>query len=82
MLFTDQIPVWLKVDAGKKIMSDTKLSAVVGGKRQRKALRLGAEQRQVAHQADAEEELPEETHGQNADCYLARGPGSTDATRA
>ena len=84
MLFTDQIPVWLRVEAGSLVVSEAKLTAQRAGQKQRRARRLAAARKhsaRVAGHTVPEEPLPEEASGEQADSYLSRGPGDTKADR-
>ena len=93
LLFTDQIPVWLKVEAASTVVSEEKLAALRSGQKQRRARRAGAKRlaRRVAAEAAGQpvaeedlvdEPLPEEATGKEADSYLNRGPGSANADRS
>ena len=84
LLFTDQIPVWLRVEAGSLVVSEAKLTAQRAGQKQRRARRLAAAKKhsaRVAGHTVPEEPLPEEASGEQADSYLSRGPGDTNADR-
>ena len=92
LLFTDQIPVWLKVEAGSTIVSEEKLADLRAGQHQRRARRAGAKRlarRLAARAADEpaadddenEDDLPEEAAGKEAGTYLSRGPGDANAAR-
>ena len=85
LLFTDQIPVWSKVEAGCVLVSDKKLSALRSGQRQRQARRKAAAKRLRARTAGLElpdeEPLVPEQSGDEGGSYLAKGPGSTNDDR-
>ena len=84
LLFTDQIPVWLKVDSGATVISEEKLSNLRAGQKQRRARRQVAAKRLaalVAGRPVPQDEMPQEPSGKQAACYLTRGPGSTEAAR-
>ena len=88
MLWTDQIPVWLKVDAGAQLISERRLKAARAGAKQRKARRqvalrrLSAQAVSTPGQAVADDaELPAEAEGEQGESYLAKGPGDVDASR-
>ena len=76
LLYTDQIPVWLKVEAGKTLVSEGKLAALRAGQHKRRARRAGAKRlaAKVAARAagmEAEEaaklqDLPEEEPDQDS----------------
>ena len=85
LLWTDQIPVWLKVDAGSQLVSESRLKAVRAGGKQRKHRRQLAKLR-LSALADSTEgglpaELPAEAEGEQGESYLAKGPGDVDASR-
>ena len=88
LLFTDQIPVWLKVEAGASLVSKDKLTALRVGQRQRRAKRAGAKRlarcmaARAAGEAAPDPDIePEDQPDQSYDCYLSRGPGDANATR-
>ena len=91
LLFTDQVPVWLKVEAGSLLLSERRASDCRAGKRQRQARRVAAKakakvlgrplsgnRRAVKPAEDLEEEEPS---GSAATSYLQSGPGTTEASR-
>ena len=73
LLFTDQIPAWLKVEGGKQAVSTTKLGSQrqqqAARRDQRKQVKAGSLAASTAAQAAA------------SDSYLTAGPGSTKASR-
>ena len=87
LIFTDQIPVWLKVDSGATLTSEDKLSALRSGTRMTRSRRAAAAKkmaRRAGRQKDSDssgEELPPEVSGAEAASYLSRGPGCGDALR-
>ena len=73
MLYTDQIPVWLKVEGAKQAVSTRKLGRQrqqqAARRDQRKQVKAGSLAASTAAQAAA------------SDSYLTAGPGSTKASR-
>ena len=91
---TDQIPVWLKVEAGSSLVSEALLSAQRQGQKRRKANRKAAAKSKGRGKGRGgaatlgEEDEPgsgsapeEETDEARGSSYLIKGPGSTDASR-
>ena len=94
ILLTDQIPVWLKVEAGQQLVSERRLSALRSGKKLRQARRKAAAKKLAASVArkqpaqaedqaeeETEEDLPAEPAGEQGESYLIKGPGETSASR-
>ena len=88
LLFTDQVPVWLKVEAGSLLVSDKRLGDCRAGMRQRRARKQAATAMVKPgplvgslQSLQAAEELPGEVTGAAATSYLQSGPCSTDANR-
>ena len=77
VLFTDQVPVWLKVQAGNVLVSEKKLNNVREHKRRRTAVASAVAAADDAGLAVASWDL-DETEALSS---LTRGPGSTDASR-
>ena len=77
VLFTDQVPVWLKVQAGNLIVSEKKLDNVRQHKRLRTAVASAVAAADDARLVAAACDL-DETEALSS---LTRGPGSTDAAR-
>ena len=77
VLFTDQVPVWLKVQAGNVLVSEKKLNNMREHKRRRTAVASAAAAADDAALAAAAYDLDET----EAFSSLTRGPGSTDASR-
>ena len=77
LLFTDQVPVWLMVQAGTQIVSEAKLANVRNHKRLRTAVAKAVSAADDAGLAVAACDLDEA----EALSALTRGPGSTDAAR-
>ena len=95
ILLTDQIPVWLKVEAGQQLVSERRLSALRSGKKLRQARRKAAAKKLAASVArkqpaqaedqaeeETEEDLPAEPAGEQGESYLIKGPGKTSASRS
>lgn len=77
LVFTDQVPVWLKVQAGNLLVSEKKLDNVREHKRRRTAVAIAVAAADDAGLAVAACDL-DETEALSS---LTRGPGSTDAAR-
>ena len=86
LLFIDQIPVWLKVEAGQQLVSEAKLTALKAGQKMRRARRKAAA-KQLARlvtglkPGDEDEEQPPEASGDKGASYLTKGPGDVNACR-
>ena len=90
LLWTDQIPVWLKVEAGLQLVSERTLKELRAGKKKRQARRKQAAkklarsvagQQPAPEQSEAEGDLAEEPVGSEGQSYLAKGPGDANASR-
>ena len=88
LLFTGHALVWLKVEAGRLLVSDQRLGDCRAGQRQRRARRLAAKALVKPNPLPGSltavqeaEELPEEVSGAAATSYLQTGPGSPEASR-
>jgi hypothetical protein len=77
VLFTDQVPVWLKVQAGNLLVSEKKLDSLREHKRRRLGVARAVAAGDDAGLAAAAFDL-DETEALSS---LNRGPGSTDAAR-
>ena len=92
LLWTDQIPVWLKVEAGQQLVSERRLSQLRAGQKQRQARRKQAAKRLARRvsgkqlqpdleESEAEGDLIPEPAGAEGQSYLAKGPGDANASR-
>ncbi len=80
--FTDQIPVWLKVEAGTQLVSEQRLQQQHKGQADRRKARQLAQLRRQSGEGPAESTcVAGPVEEQAAQSYLVRGPGSTEAAR-
>ncbi len=80
--FTDQIPVWLKVEAGSQLISEARLQEQSIGQSVRRANRKAAQLRKQGDEPEAgKDTVPEQTDERTGQSYLVKGPGSTSAAR-
>ncbi len=80
VVFTDQIPVWLKVEAGSQVVSEKRLEQQQKGQADRRKARKAALLRKETGQGAAEAVVGP-VDEEAAQSYLVRGPGSTAAAR-